>query len=55
MNLTANNPPSWLLTIWEALWAAQDREAYTAAQWDDICTAMAWMTEAAGIEEEADA
>lgn len=54
MKLTANNMDSWFDTIWQALWDGQDQEAYTEKQWDDICTAMAWLSEMAGVEEETD-
>jgi len=54
MKPTANNMDSWFDTIWQALWDGQDKEAYSDERWDDICTAMAWIAEAAGHETEMD-
>jgi hypothetical protein len=56
MKLTANNMDSWFGTVWEALWEAQDcaDPIYPPDKWDDICTAMAWIAEAAGHEMEMD-
>jgi hypothetical protein len=65
MKLTANDPSSWIHTIWEGLYAGIDFAAehrkkgehatpFAPEQWDDICTAMAWLSEMAGVEEEID-
>ncbi len=60
MKLTANNKAAWLATVWEALhdWEA-DHEYRNAAggetferRYDDICTAMAWIAEELGVEQE---
>ena len=63
-NLTYSDKESWFETIWDALYAGIDFAAehrkdqasvlYTEKQWDDICTAMAWLAEEAGFEEEMD-
>ena len=49
---TARDMNSWFETVWDALWEGQDREAYSPDQWDEICTAMAWIAEAAGHQTE---
>ena len=56
MKLTSSNMDSWFETVWEALWEAQDcaDPIYAPDRWDDICTAMAWIAEAAGHEPEMD-
>lgn len=47
--------PESLETVWDALHAYREDlipegdEAYDS-QWDDICTAMAWITEALGYD-----
>ncbi len=42
--ITAHDPPSTMLeALWEPLCAA--RSTFTDAQWDDIATVMAWLTE----------
>lgn len=52
MSLTKSNPQSWLEEVWAALHAFREDlipegdEVYDR-QWDDICTAMAWITEKA--------
>ena len=50
MSPTRNNPRSWVSTIWDALLAYREdcipeSDPIYAAEWDDICTAMAWITE----------
>lgn len=51
MTLTAQDPKSWLNTIWQALYIYQEEylpdgdEKYDD-EWNDITTAMAWITEA---------
>jgi hypothetical protein len=60
MKLTANNKAAWLSTIWKALDEWQDaHEGRNAAggetfeaRYDDICTAMAWIAEELGVEQE---
>jgi hypothetical protein len=48
--LTRADKSTWIATIWPALWAYREDcipegdESYDA-QWDEICTAMAWITE----------
>jgi hypothetical protein len=46
LNPMPHDEQSWINTIWEALDHA--RELYTDDQWDEICMAMAWMTDALG-------
>lgn len=56
-NPTANSPESWLATVWNALHEWQDQQdpehdahvAQIDEQWDDITTAMAWITESMGL------
>lgn len=55
MMLTSNDKMSWVDTIWNAL------ESYRVnipegipeydREWDDICTAMAWIGEELGLEQ----
>lgn len=53
-NLHAHDKESWLDTIWLALEAFRDDcipegdESYDR-QWNDICTAMAWIREELGL------
>lgn len=37
-----------LEVVWEALYVARSHLTGMDPQWDDICTAMAWITEALG-------
>ena len=58
--LTANNRDSWFETVWNALHDYREQCAPAEIDgipfpendeaWDDICTAMAWIAEAAGYE-----
>jgi hypothetical protein len=55
MILTRNDKGQWLETIWDGLHMARENcipEGYYDydKQWDDICTAMAWLTESMGLE-----
>jgi hypothetical protein len=62
--LTANNMDSWFETVWNALHDYREQCAPAEIDglqfpendeaWDDICTAMAWIAEAAGHEMEMD-
>ena len=54
MELRANDSDSWLITVWDALHAyradlipegGDDGEKQFDEIWNDICTAMAWITE----------
>lgn len=50
MELKANDSDSWLETVWDALHAYREDlipegDEHYDEIWDDICTAMAWMTE----------
>lgn len=54
MTLQANNPASWLETIWDAIHELEDRIELATHEEDDIKTAMAWITEALGLEATAD-
>jgi hypothetical protein len=51
--LTRDNQESHLATIWEALVALEDwlvaADCLQASEWDDICTAMAWIREDLGL------
>ena len=57
MGLQASDRESWLATVWEALGAYREdlipegEEMYDE-QWDDICTAMAWIREELGLPDE---
>ena len=57
-DLNANNPASWLSTVWAALECHRENtipegDAQHDQQWNDICTAMAWIGEILGVENEA--
>jgi hypothetical protein len=57
-NLKANDPASWLNTIWQALECHRENsipegDAQYDKQWGDICTAMAWISEELGVDNEA--
>ena len=45
--LTHGSRASWLNTIWNALevWHGDELDPEDREQWDDICTAMAWIAE----------
>lgn len=58
-NPVAGDPVSWLDTIWEALDCHRENNIPEGdpahdAQWDDICTAMAWISEEVGAPEKVD-
>ena len=45
------NKTSWLDTVWDALQGfREDCISTDDEQWDEICTAMAWITEELGFE-----
>lgn len=50
-SLSAHNPSSWLGAVWETLQVAREdsipegTDAYDE-QWNDVCTAMSWISEA---------
>ena len=53
-NLTFNNQSSWTETIWNALHAYREDCIPEGTpeydnEWSDICTAMAWISEALSI------
>ena len=51
-----SDPQSWIDTIWDALHAYRETcIPENDDQWDDICTAMAWLTEEIGLPTGADA
>lgn len=52
--LTHGNRASWLDTIWNALdvWHGGELNPENREQWDDICTAMAWIAEELNVEME---
>lgn len=57
MDLKANDPVSWLVTVWDALEEYRDdcipegHDLYDE-KWNDICTAMAWIAEELEITNE---
>ena len=48
MNVTRNNPESWLSALWDAL----DRIELPDNDRDEVCTAMAWIREELGLPDE---
>lgn len=57
MDLTHSNKASWLETIWCALECHRENSIPEGVdeydeEWDDICTAMAWITEELGMSED---
>ena len=57
--LTCADKVSWLETIWEALAGFREdcipeTDPTYDRQWDDICTAMAWITEEIGLNSSAE-
>ncbi len=59
MTLNAHDKSTWLETIWDALHIAREdsipeSDSCYDAQWDDICTAMAWITESLELEIDSD-
>ncbi|NBT30387.1 MAG: hypothetical protein EBT13_00385 [Rhodobacteraceae bacterium] len=52
--LTYNDRASWLETIWDVIHDLEDRTKLVTHNEDDIKTAMAWITEALGMENTAD-
>lgn len=44
--VTSNNPASWIEAVWEAI----DLDMLTENERDEVCTAMAWITEDLGCE-----
>jgi len=51
MELTYGNEVSWIKTIWDALDEVDLREIIGDKRMDDVCTAMAWVSEELGIHE----
>jgi hypothetical protein len=47
--LTHGNRASWLNTIWDAL---EKMTPENDDEWNDICTAMAWVAEELDVEQE---
>jgi hypothetical protein len=53
--VTHSNMQSWLDVVWDALHSHRETcipegdPAYDA-EWDEICTAMAWITEELGVD-----
>jgi hypothetical protein len=45
--LTHGNKASWIATVWNTLemWHGDELDPEDREQWDDICTAMAWIAE----------
>lgn len=61
LTLTHSNRASWLETIWDALHSHRENTLSefldcpkADSEWDNICTAMAWITEQMGMEATAD-
>ena len=57
--VTHSDVQSWLDVVWDALHSHRETcipegdPAYDA-EWDEICTAMAWITEGLGVEQDLD-
>jgi hypothetical protein len=49
LNPMPYEPQTWIATIWEAL--DHGRELFSDDQWDEICMAMAWNTDALGCDD----
>ena len=41
IGVTRSNPNGWIITIWNAL----EQHDYEDSEWEEICTAMAWISE----------
>ena len=59
VELTYSDRASWIETIWDALQEFRDVNIpegppHHDAQWDDICTAMAWISEELGVSDDND-
>ena len=59
MALTHGDRMSWFDTVWDALAAYRETcipegDADYDAEWDEICTAMAWISEEIGESETTD-
>jgi hypothetical protein len=55
--VTRNNPESWMPALWEALEAfrencAPEGNPESDADWDDLCSIMAWLREDLGLKPE---
>jgi hypothetical protein len=53
--VTRGSPETWLAAIWEALHSYRETTIPEGDQdhdheWDEICTAMAWIAEELGVE-----
>ena len=44
-SLTSGNKPSWIATVWEAIHAAEEAHPDCDEAFDEVKTAMAWITE----------
>jgi hypothetical protein len=58
-NLTYFDKETWLSVMWEALFAHREKNIPEGVdthdrEWDDICTAMAWVREELGLPDTAD-
>lgn len=56
--LTHADRTTWLETLWEALqtyraFSLTEGDPAADRQWDDLCTAMAWISEDLGIDDPA--
>ena len=57
--VTYNNRESWMETVWVALQnyredCIPEGDAMYDNEWNDICTAMAWIREELGLPDEVD-
>ena len=57
MNVTHSNRVSWLQVIWSALHSHRETCIPEGVpeyddEWDEICTAMAWIAEELGVSDE---
>lgn len=59
MSLHASSRESWMNTVWGALEGYRENcippdDPQYDEEWDDICTAMAWIRESLGLPDEVD-
>lgn len=59
ITVTHNDPATWLAAIWDVLHMAREDcisegTASHDRQWDEVCTAMAWVQESLGLQDGSD-
>lgn len=52
--VTRGDRPGWMRALWAALDAGNECDQFTDDDWDEICTAMAWVAEDLGLEPDGD-